>query len=254
MTTQSPTRTSGRSPGRTAGRLAAALTVLLLGTSGCSSVGDLVGLGDEPSSAASDPGADAAVEAPRYPSQFTDDGTYQSHQEIEGIDFVYTLYPTKATPRTNEWYPRGDKFFSFTLQAYDLTRELRDPFDTKRLVYAGQVKVTSSTVRSDEGAGQRPYKLNARAEDVTFDPEPLTARQGMLITSPKGALEMRNQKIKGVHQNTVGLDLELATVVFVETSAGSGRFERTVIRETVPIALFPSTTPTVSEKIPYTSN
>ena len=245
-----------RPRGRTIGRLATVLTALLLSTTGCSSVGDLVGLGDdEPSSAASDPGAgEATPDAPRYPSQFTDDGTYQSHQEIEGIDFVYTLYPTKATPRTNEWYPRGNKYFSFTFQAYDLTRDLRDSFDTKRLVYAGQVKVTSSTVRSDDGTSQRPYKLNARAQDVTFDPEPLTARQGMLVTSPKGALEMRNQKIKGVHQNTIGIDLELSTVVFVETSAGSGRFDRTVIRETVPIALFASTTPTVSEKIPYTSN
>ena len=109
-------------------------------------------------------------------------------------------------------------------------------------------------MRSDQGASQRPYKLNARAEDVTFDPEPLAARQGMLITSPKGALELRNQRIKGVHAEHRRLDLELATVVFVETSAGSGRFDRTVIRETVPIALFASTTPTVSEKIPYTSN
>ena len=44
------------------------------------------------------------------------------------IDYVYTLYPTKSTPRTNEWYPKGAKYFSFTFQAYDLDRELRDPF------------------------------------------------------------------------------------------------------------------------------
>ncbi len=73
----------------------------------------------------------ASVAPPRqrrrpFDSQFTRDGTFQSHvvlPEAPDLDFVYTIYPTKSTPRTNEWYPKGGKFFSFTFQAYDLVPE-----------------------------------------------------------------------------------------------------------------------------------
>ncbi|MBU1800714.1 MAG: hypothetical protein KKA97_00415, partial [Actinobacteria bacterium] len=50
----------------------------------------------------------AAVEEALVDSQFTRDGTFQSHLDVKGakgMDMVLTLYPTKSTPRTNEWYP-----------------------------------------------------------------------------------------------------------------------------------------------------
>ena len=87
------------------------------------------------------PATPTASPTPAFDSQFTRDGTFQSHVDIDGVDFVYTLYPTKSTPRTNEWYPKGQKFFSFTFQAYDLDRDLRDRFKTTRRVFLDRIEV-----------------------------------------------------------------------------------------------------------------
>ena len=194
-----------------------------------------------------------ATETP-YPSQFTRDGTFQSHRKIDGMDFVYTLYPTKSTPRTNEWYPKGSKFFSFTFQVYDLDRGLRDPFDTKRLAYLDRITVDSNTVTYDGGRVQHPYRLDADAKRITFDPQPVSTKYGMLITSPKGAFELRNQQIKPTSLDTKGIDLIFTAVVWVEEAAGSDRFRKEVIRQKVPISIFRSDEPTQAQRIPINAN
>lgn len=209
-----------------------------------------------------DPGSEpvpAETETPQrvYDSQFTRDGTFQSHIEVKGaqdVDFVYTLYPTKSTPRTNEWYPRGKKFFSFTFQAYDLAQGLRDPFRTKRKVYLERIQVTSRTITSGGGRTERPYELDAEARRITFDPEPLSTRYGMLITSPKGAFELRNQAIKGTSLDTRGIDLMFTATVWIETAVGSGRFVERVVEQTVPIAIFESEEKTEVAEIPVNAN
>ncbi|MDT9592707.1 hypothetical protein RDV89_06495 [Nocardioides zeae] len=238
---------------RRARALLTAVTALVLAAvlSSCSLVDDLTGRGDaEPSAAPS-----SSPTETYYESQFTRDGTFQSHITLEQVDFVYTLYPTKSTPRTNEWYPRGSKYFSFTFQAYDLSRGLRDPFDTKREVYLSNITVTSTTVRSDGGQAQSPYALNADAQTITLDPEPLTrGRYGMLITSPKGAFELRNQEITETDLATTGLDLTFNATVWIETAAGSANFVQQTITQQVPIAIFSSEEVTEAAEIPVNAN
>lgn len=230
--------------------LAALLLSLVL--SSCSLVDDLTGNDDEAEPTAT-PSA-SSTEA-YYDSQFTRDGTFQSHIAIENVDFVYTLYPTKSTPRTNEWYPGGSKYFSFTFQAYDLARNLRDPFATKRKVFLSNIKVASATTRSDGGASESPYSLDALAQEITLDPEPLTyGDYGMLITSPKGAFEYRNQEITATDQATVGVLLTFTATVFMESSAGSNRYTQQTITQEVPIAIFASEEPTVAQEIPVNAN
>jgi hypothetical protein len=231
------------------GLAAAALAGLVATTSGC---GIFDGGSDEPKEAATSTAAAAVFDA-----QFTRDGTFQSHIQVKGakgVDFVYTLYPTKATPRTNEWYPEGDKFFTMTLTAYDLNQDLRDPFETKRLVYLSHITGTSATTTSAGGATEHPFSLDARAPQVTFDPEPVTTDLGMLITSPKGAFELRNQKIGSVSADTIGVTLQLIATVSIETSAGSGEFIERKVKQSVPIAIFESDTPTVVADIPVNAN
>ncbi|MDP3967076.1 MAG: hypothetical protein Q8Q02_02250 [Nocardioides sp.] len=194
-----------------------------------------------------------APEPTPYPSQFTDDGTYQSHIKVDGLDFVYTLYPTKATPRTNEWYPRGNKFFSFTFQAYDLDRRLRDPFRTKRKVWLQDIEVTSET-KTTNNVVEQPYYLMDEAKEITFDPQPVSNRRGMLVTSPKGAFEIRNQKIGTLDLATEGVDLTFRATVWIERRAGTKRYYRKVIRERVPISIFPSTLVTEVADIPLNAN
>lgn len=233
------------------GPRAALLSLLLaLSLSGCSL---LSGNGDEPAVESSATPAPTATETP-YDSQFTRDGTFQSHIDIDGIDFVYTLYPTKSTPRTNEWYPRGNKFFSFTFQAYDLDRGLRDRYATKRKVYLERIQVTSVT-KTAEGRGKvTPYKLDAEAKQITFDPEPLTTKYGMIVTSPKGAFELRNQKIRPVSLDTRGIDLMFTATVWIQDRAGGERFTKREIKQTVPIAIFASDKPTKVARIPINAN
>ena len=226
---------------------ATALALLLSGgLTGCSVVEGLTGGGDEPVPAES-PAATEEI----YDSQFTRDGTFQSHVDVNGVDFVYNMYPTKATPRTNEWYPRGSKFFSFTFGAYDLDRRLRDPFATKRMVYLDTIEVSSRTILKDGSRGsQKPYRLSAEARRITFDPEPVATERGMLITSPKGAFELRNQKIGTVSMDTRGIELTFRATVWIENSAGSDSYYRRVITQKVPIAIFPSEEKTQVAKIP----
>ena len=198
-------------------RGAALVAVVLLG--GCSVFDDLTSSDDPDATPAESP---SATETP-YPSQFTRDGTFQSHSKLDGMDFVYTLYPTKSTPRTNEWYPKGSKFFSFTFQVYDLDREIRDPFRTKRLAYLDRitVDVEHRDLRRRRGSST-PTGSNAEARRVTFDPEPVSTKYGMLITSPKGAFELRNQEIGPTSMDTKGIDLIFTATVWVQDAAGLG--------------------------------
>lgn len=241
---------------RTRSRLSTAASALagLVATaallSGCSAIDSLTGSGSQDPSPSATP---SASETP-YPSQFTRDGTFQSHTEIDGIDYVYTLYPTKSTPRTNEWYPKGAKYFSFTFQAYDLDRELRDPFATKRKVYLERIKVQSDTVTYNGGETEHPYELDAEAKTITFDPEPVSTKYGMLITSPKGAFELRNQKIKPTSMDTKGIDLYFTATVWAQQSPGSSQYTKQVIKQKVPISIFQSDQPTKSQPIPINAN
>jgi len=202
--------------------------------------------GSEPAAAATTP---TPTPTPTFDSQFTRDGTFQSHVDIDGVDFVYNMYPTKATPRTNEWYPLGAKYFSFTFGAYDLDQDLRDPFKTKRKVYLDRIEVESAT-KATSGTVQTPYTLNEKAETITFDPEPVTSKYGMLITSPKGAFELRNQAIGDLAADTQGLTLTFRATVRIQRSAGSKSYSTETIRQEVPIAIFASDTPTVAAQIP----
>lgn len=207
--------------------------------------------------AAQDSGKAAATPTPSptptFSSQFTRDGTFQSHVDIDGVDFVYTIWPTKSTPRTNLWYPRGNKYFSFTFQAYDLDQKLRDKFKTKRKVWLDRVRVDSETTTTT-GAVERPYELDASAARITFDPEPVKNKDGMLITSPKGAFELRNQKIGTLAADTKGLNLVFRATVHIQRSAGSKTYYKETIRQRVPIAIFASKEKTAVTKIPVNAN
>jgi hypothetical protein len=247
MSTTTPTTTGGR-------RLAGVAVALLLTASltACSAL-PFGGSEDTP---AAQPEA-AATAAEPIDSQFTRDGTFQSHLGVPGVpdvDFVYTLYPTKATPRTNEWYPGGKKYFSFTFTAYDLAQGLRDPFATKRKVYLETIDVTSRTVTEDGPGRQQPYELSAVGADVTFDPEPLTTPNGMLVSSPKGALELRNQAIGAVPQGTTGVELTFRAVVNVQTTAGGTQYVQRTVTQKVPIGIFASDEPTRAARIPINAN
>jgi hypothetical protein len=228
-------------------RIAAALALLVL--SGCAGLDDIAGT----SKSSQSPTATTTAVTPTFASQFTRDGTFQSHVDIDGIDFVYTLYPTKSTPRTNLWFPRGSKYFSFTFQAYDLDQHLRAKFKTKRKVWLDEIVVRSNTVTAS-GNSEEPYDLDATASHITFDPQPTKNKYGMLITSPKGAFELRNQEIGDLAMDTRGVELLFRATVYIQRSAGSKNYVREIIRQTVPIAIFASDKQTAVATIAVDAN
>ncbi|KQY60197.1 hypothetical protein ASD11_12050 [Aeromicrobium sp. Root495] len=251
-----PARTPTRRRIATGVGAALALTLTL---SGCSSL-----------SPESDPTPTPSASSSPVPveeTQFTRDGTFQSHINVDGIDFVYTLYPTKSTPRTHEWFPRGNKFFTITMTAYDLDRKIRDDFKTKRKVYLDRISIASTTATADQVSGKddsddtdlstavQPYELNAQAKRITWDPEPLSKKKyGMLITSPKGSFELRNQKIGPMDLDVRRVTLRIAARVYVQREAGSSSYDRHTIRQDVPITVFASAKATSVAKIPVDAN
>ena len=82
----------------------------------------------------------------------------------------------------------------------------------------------------------------------------MTTKYGMLITSPKGAFELRNQAIKPTADDTTGIDLHFTATVWVQTKAGSCTYEKMTIKQKVPIAIFSSDKPTEAQSIPVDAN
>ena len=76
----------------------------------------------------------------------------------------------------------------------------------------------------------------------------------MLITSPKGAFELRNQMIRPTATDTRGIDLFFTATVWTEQRAGSGRFVKRKVSQRVPIAIFRSDEPTQAQSIPVEAN
>lgn len=232
----------------------AVIAMVAVTLSGCTVPGFEPAKADEkPSAVRTTPPAEAL-----FPSQFTRDGTFQSHIKRGGMDYVLTLWPTKSTPRTNEWFALGDKFFSFSLTAYDLSRRLRDPYRTKRKVWLDQIRVDTKVVGQDGNedlSAASPYTLDAEARRITLDPEPVTNRDGMLITSPKGAFELRNQRIAPVTVGSRGIILVFEATVHVQRRANRPRdLDVELLRQEVPVTIFRGTTPTVATPIPFNAN
>ncbi|MFC6153638.1 hypothetical protein [Nocardioides yefusunii] len=198
-------------------------------------------------------GAATAAEMP-FNSEFSRDGTYQSHTKVDGIDFVFNIWASKATPRMGEWYPKGDKYFSFTFQGYDTATPMRSAFARKRLVWLEKVQVTSTSTTAS-GRVETPYTLDAWAPDVTFDPEARTlGRKGMLITSPKGAFELRNQVIKDLADDTEGVTLTFRATAHVQERRNSKNYRSHEITLQIPVAIFASGTPTVPQPVPFNAS
>lgn len=189
-----------------------------------------------------------------FNSEFSRDGTYQSHIRIDDVDFVFTIWAAKATPRMAEWHPKGDKYFSFTFQGYDTRREMRAPFATKRLIWLERVQVTSRTTTSS-GLVESPYSLDEWAPDVTFDPQARTAgRKGMLITSPKGAFELRNQVLKGMADDTQGVTLDFRAVVHLQQRRGANAYRTHEVTLQIPVAIFASEYATRPQPVPFNAS
>lgn len=202
------------------------------------------------------PAPDAALEAPiKFNSEFSRDGTYQSHKKVKGVDFVYTIWAAKTTPRMQEWAPLGSKYFSFTFQGYDTRARMRDPFSKKRMVWMKQIKITSVVSSPTVPNAPQPYRINELARDVTFDPEARSLEPyGMLITSPKGAFELRNQSIKEMPVDTEGVTLFFTATVFIQKSPTSTSYTRHKIKLALPIAIYNdglTGETTIPQPVPY---
>lgn len=233
-------------------------TAVLFAASGCSNGGTLF---EQPAAAeatASAPASSAAPAAPTasgIPSVFSEQGSVQLHQAINGIDYVLTLWPTRATPNPSKWYPKGKKYFNLTFTSYDEGTKLRAKFSKKRKVYLSRVQISSTTVgANDTDSSTTPYWLDTEARKVTLDPDAVHTSRGMRITSPKGSFEIRNQAIGSLNTGATGVKLKFVAYVSAQSSAGSKHYDKEVIKQTIPIAITPSTERTKAKSIPFDAN
>ncbi|MDF1703860.1 MAG: hypothetical protein P1U38_03735 [Aeromicrobium sp.] len=220
---------------------------LVLSAAACSSESP----SGEPTPVPTPTATDTGAEEPTG-SMFTDNGTFTSSTSIDGIEYVLSIYPTARTPFTHQWYPGGDKLFTMSMTAYDTDRAERDPFASKRVVFLDRVSVSS--VASDESGNTisvEPYRLDEQAARVTLDPEPLADPvYGMVITSPKGAFELRDQVIGTLDPKVRKVTLSFHATVWAQNSAGSAQVNRQSISTEVPIVIFPSTKDTTTVENP----
>ena len=137
-------RGGGRGPGFTAG--------------GCSALDSK----DGPSGPAAS--SDASAAAVTFDSQFTRDGTFQSHV---GCPRRRTWTSSTRSTRPSRHHgptsgTRRGQFFSFTFQAYDLAQKLRAPFATKRKVWLSHVMISSATIMSSGAATEGRTRSTSR--------------------------------------------------------------------------------------------
>lgn len=263
-------------PQRLIAALVAALTIIPL--TGCASIEDLTGLSLSPGAAGTaaagetsgsnvqehakqstsgeshdELGRANAEDDDVFDSQFSKNGVSNVYKNIAGIDYVLSIFPSQATPRSDQWYPKGDKLFTFTFQAYDLNVDLKAPYASKRLVYLGNVNISSDVTLSGhtESSARSPYTVNGQAASLTFDPEPNTFRSyGMRITSPKGVYEMRNQVIGDLPDESIGITLHFKFYVTVQRAAGQDAWDAQEIDIDIPIGIFESDEPTPIRDVP----
>ncbi|WP_440710332.1 hypothetical protein [Herbiconiux sp. YIM B11900] len=239
---------------------AALATVVAL--SGCSTIMPLFGIQPTPGvyngasagTSADTEAASASDGTLQFASVFTDMGSV--HPTVDIADQLQLKLDVWTEQKTHDWTPLADKRFSFVIGVIDNRVPAAAPFDQKRRVYMSNLTVTAKTSTAS-GVVETPYNLNTDPLKVTLDPEALRSEQGLglLITSPKGGLQLESQQIGVVADDTQGVMLDFAMQLSYETAPLSNTYTTQIVHQYVPIAIFseavaaastPTPTPTVT--------
>ncbi|PRY68557.1 hypothetical protein B0I08_104260 [Glaciihabitans tibetensis] len=215
---------------------ASVIALIALGLSGCSTAGLF---GDSPLSAASD--VETTAPAPTaeplvFNSVFTDMGSV--HQNTMVANELQLQLDMWTEQKTHEWFTDAQKSFSFVIDVTDMTVPVEAPFASKRQVFMSSLSVTATTTTTS-GVVETPLVLSVNPVDATLDPEALSSPYGLLITSPKGGLQMVNNVIGPLVDDTYGLILDFSMIVSSEATPGTGSYVTQTIHQTVPVAIFP---------------
>jgi hypothetical protein len=213
---------------------ASIVAMIALGLSGCSSAG-LFGespLGGSTVDTSTPTPTAAALE---FDSVFTDMGSVHQNQMIANqLQLQLDMWTEQ---KTHEWYNDAQKGFSFVIDVTDLTVTTDAPFATKRQVYMSSLSVTATTTTTS-GVVETPLVLSVNPAEATLDPEALTSAYGLLITSPKGGLQMVDNIIGPLAEDTYGLTLDFSMIISAEAAPGTGSFVTQTVHQTVPVAIF----------------
>lgn len=252
-----------------ASALAIAATVAL---AGCSTISTLFGSGPAPFEQQQPTAAPAAANPAttanglEFNSVFTDFGSIHPRVSI-GPDLELEL-DMWTEQKTHEWYAPTEKVFSFVVNVHDNRVPEDAPFEQKRRVFMSNITVTSAT-SANSGVMENPFVLNADPTKITRDPEALRSEYGLLVTAPKGGLQVEGNRIGQLAADTYGLTLDFAFQLVIEgaasnipgggfdqhgyTSAGYNGFTTQVVHIPVPIAIFTQPLPT-STSVPTPLN
>jgi len=211
------------------------VALLTVGLTGCSSTGLF---GESPLGGSADtstPTSTPTVEPLVFDSVFTDMGSVHQNQMVANqLQLQLDMWTEQ---KTHEWYTDAQKKFSFVIDVTDLTTTTDAPFATKRQVFMSSLSVTATTT-TDSGVVETPLVLSVNPVEATLDPEALTSAYGLLITSPKGGLQMVDNIIGPLAADTYGLTLDFSMIISAEAVAGTGSYVTQTIHQTVPVAVF----------------
>lgn len=257
--------------------LAALAVPLAVPLTGCTTLQNLTGLSLAPAStAAGDASSNESGSGSRnknknndlgnanadndvvFDSQFTKNGVSNIYKNIDGIDYVLSIFPSQTNPRSDLWYPKGDKQFTFTFQTYDLAQPLDAPYATKRMTYLRGVSISSVLTLADTEEGDNAeqtmssdFNISGLGQDLTFDPEPwVEGDLGMRIASPKGVFEMHRQTIGDLPADAIGITLHFKFNVNAQRTAGEPEFDSQQIDIDVPIGITKSNKETPTRTVP----
>jgi hypothetical protein len=139
--------------------------------------------------------------------------------------------------KTHEWYPEAEKKLNFVINVLDTNAEEDDAFKLKRKVYMSELVLDANTV-TPSGTSEVAFSMDVDPIEATLDPEALSSKYGLLITSPKGGFQKEDNTIGTVAAETIGMNMDFQLTLSTQTKAGKSKYKTRVYTVELPVAIF----------------
>jgi hypothetical protein len=223
------------------GAIAATLALVL---SGCES---FVGFEDPqaaPATVTATPSPTPTCNNSPYESVFSNFGTVHYTRELaDDLTMDLDMWTEQLT---HEWYPETEKQLNFVINVFDTNAEEDDPFKLKRKVYLSEIVIEANTVTTS-GQTETVFSQDLDPIEATLDPEALTSKYGLLITSPKGGFQrLDNVLAPSTLPDTIGINMDFNLTISSQVELGEKKYKTRVYTVQLPVTVFTEETKNTS--------
>ena len=220
--------------------IAAAVTAIAFSLTGCDVLLGQVPIGgpDTPPSVAVTP--TATCNNGPYESVFSAFGSLHYTRELaSGLVLILDMYTDE---KTHAWFAETPKDLSFVIKIIDRDAAEDDPFKLKRKTYMSELIIQANTVTTD-GQTERTFDEDLDPIEATLDPEALTSKYGLLITSPKGGFQREHNLIApSTLPNTVGFTMDFVMTISIQKELGDKKYKTRDYTVSLPVTVFSEAT------------